>query len=105
MTPKCLQHNVVYSFFSSTPTRPNSDVYRVQFKTNLHIKNTEKTYAINYFPGDKKLSVVEHIPVPFTGDYAATSYVSQIVFEITYTSFSLTPENVNEKLPILLLFL
>lgn len=80
----------------------NGNLYRVYFHAYFP-KNKE--YIISYYPEEKNLRVVERIDPPFTGDYTTFSSYHQNVLRIPYTSLTLTPQNVKEKLPILLLFL
>lgn len=91
-TPKCHQYNVLYKFV-------NDCLVVVQLRTQL---NNHK-YIVNYWADcNYKIVVVEQLPAPFNNGIE-DSYNYEKVLDIPCDHRPINPDNVNDKLSLLLL--
>lgn len=88
----CVQCKVKYKFTSNS-------LNIVQFKTKLN----NRSYIINYWVQTKMLVVVEQTHDIFTR-ILSDPFEYNVILEIPCEHYPITPQNVNEKLPLFLLF-
>lgn len=90
--PSCQQANVNYKFMGCNLLN------MIQFKAILN----ERVYYINYYMAEKQINVTKESLPTFYENNIQYSYES--VLHVDYQSVILTPNNVNEKLSLFLLF-
>jgi len=96
----CLKASVLYSIKEYHDSENGFyNLQKVQFKTNINKRN----YRINYHLPNSQMTVFQlnHHP-DSAGSFNITS--QKFVLSITYESLILTPQNVKDKLPLLITF-
>lgn len=94
----CKQHYVAYIFYELHYSNVTFELQYVQFKTQ--IKSRE--YAINHFPLQKKLEVLEKKPLPILDSDNKFTFTK--IFSVSCDSIILTPHNAETRLPTLITF-
>lgn len=102
----CRLYHVAYVFVIQR-NKPNdnlnqSNLAKIELKVRLH----NKDYQINYHVATKDLEIIEQIShyISFDEDSSSTAYTYKNVLVTKYDSLTITPTNVQDKLPTLLLF-
>lgn len=103
----CRPYHVAYIFgiHRNNPEEQlnQSNLAKIQFKVRLH---NNKDYEINYHVATKDLEIIEQIShyISFDEDSSSTAYTYKNVLITKYDSLTITPTNVQDKLPTILLF-
>lgn len=97
-TAECHQFGVAYAFYVL------NDKFKL-FSAQMQINLNSKLYYVNYLLDHNVMEVVEKYSPPSASAYYVGDYYLKRVFSVPYTSLILTPQNIQTKLPTLLLFL
>lgn len=97
----CRPYYVIYVFTGTDL----SNLLKVQFKISLYHRNDLKEYFVNYHPKLKQMEIIERIihQMGVENESVNISYDLKPAFKIPYDAISLTPQNAQSRLPILLL--
>lgn len=95
---ECRPHYVTYIMQNLNIENPY--LFKIQFKVLLQ----NHDYFINYFPSKKQMEVIERITLPLDPESVSMNYSFKTIFTVTYSSITITPQNAQSKLPLLILF-
>jgi hypothetical protein len=81
-----------------------NEVQRVQFRTQFKMGKKKRVFFINYLHSLKIMEVIERTPRPKYNSAFNISFDFNTILKLEYHKPYLTPQNVKDKLPTLLLF-
>lgn len=97
----CQTHHLNYIFLENFGHEIiHSTLDKVRFSVNLNSNSYQITYLVN----NKEIQVLRRVNLN-TADSDSLDFYLAPVFTLPYESLTLTPQNVKDKLPTLLLFL